>query len=233
MTGAGLLRVYVDGDTEPRNARVLGVSECSDLAVVEIDGEQLPMLPWSEEEGQPGAEIYVAGFPLGDPEYTLTRGVISKARDEYVTVTDDSGTITARLPAAWTQVDGTPADIGSGAPVPSIAAAPDLEGFRTTWDVPGMEFIASPDLMEFTSAELLEALAPTDCTSFERAAYDDGFFVGEYEVFNGCGGADTVFVLVAAASNDGTNGVVVAVQALTDADFAALDVILASFDVIA
>lgn len=80
VTGAGLLRVHVDGETQPRNARVLGTSECSDLAVIEIDGEQLPILPWSETDGQPGAEIYVAGFPLGDPEYTLTRGVISKAR---------------------------------------------------------------------------------------------------------------------------------------------------------
>src|SRR3712207_5524812 len=32
VTGSALLRVYVDGEDEPRNARVLGVSECSDLA---------------------------------------------------------------------------------------------------------------------------------------------------------------------------------------------------------
>ena len=32
VTGAAFLQVYIQGDSQPRNARVLGVSECSDLA---------------------------------------------------------------------------------------------------------------------------------------------------------------------------------------------------------
>ncbi|MEI2690512.1 MAG: serine protease [Anaerolineae bacterium] len=27
-----------------------------------------------------GLDVYAAGFPLGDPEFTLTRGIVSKAR---------------------------------------------------------------------------------------------------------------------------------------------------------
>lgn len=80
VTGAALLRVYVGGESEPRNARVLGVSECSDLAVIDIDGEGYPYLEWYEGNANVGLDIYAAGFPLGDPEFTLTRGIISKAR---------------------------------------------------------------------------------------------------------------------------------------------------------
>lgn len=79
VTGAAFLKVFVAGEEEPRNARVLGVSECSDLAVIDIQGEGFRYLEWSEQRIKVGLEIYAAGFPLGDPEYTLTRGIIAKA----------------------------------------------------------------------------------------------------------------------------------------------------------
>lgn len=78
VTGSALLRVWVGGETQPRNARILGVSECSDLAVIDIDGEGYPYIDWYPGTPSVGTDIYVAGFPLGDPEYTLTRGIVSK-----------------------------------------------------------------------------------------------------------------------------------------------------------
>jgi len=80
VTGAALLRVWVGGEDTPRNARVLGVSECSDLAVIDIEGEGYPYLEWYDGSITPGLDVYAAGFPLGDPEFTLTRGIISKER---------------------------------------------------------------------------------------------------------------------------------------------------------
>lgn len=79
VTGAALLRVWVSGESEPRNARVLGVSECSDLAVIDIEGDGFPFLDWHSGSVDVGLEVYAAGFPLGDPEFTLTKGIISKA----------------------------------------------------------------------------------------------------------------------------------------------------------
>jgi len=79
VTGAALLQVWVGGEDEPRNARVLGVSECSDLAVIDIDGDGYPFMEWYEGDLTPGLDVYAAGFPLGDPEFTLTRGIVSKA----------------------------------------------------------------------------------------------------------------------------------------------------------
>lgn len=78
VTGAAILQVWVGGEDEPRNAKILGVSECSDLAVIDIDGEGYSFLDWFEGDAPVGLDIYVAGFPLGDPEYTLTRGIVSK-----------------------------------------------------------------------------------------------------------------------------------------------------------
>ena len=48
VTGAALLKVYVGGDQQGIHARVLGVSECSDLAVIQIDGGDFPFLSWSQ-----------------------------------------------------------------------------------------------------------------------------------------------------------------------------------------
>jgi S1-C subfamily serine protease len=80
VTGAALLKVWVGGESEPRNARVLGVSECSDLAVIDIDGDGYDYLDWYTGDIVVGTDMYIAGYPLGEPEYTLTKGVISKAK---------------------------------------------------------------------------------------------------------------------------------------------------------
>jgi serine protease Do len=81
VTGAALLRVWVGGDTsQTYSARVLGVSECSDLAVIAINGEDFPYLEWYEDPINVGLEVYAAGFPLGEPQFTLTKGIVSKER---------------------------------------------------------------------------------------------------------------------------------------------------------
>ena len=79
VTGAAILEVYVEGEDEPLNAQVLGVSECSDLAVIQLEGEDYPYFDWYAGEIAAGLDIFAAGFPLGDPEFTLTRGIVAKA----------------------------------------------------------------------------------------------------------------------------------------------------------
>jgi serine protease Do len=81
VTGAAKVLVWIGGDTSKSyNARVLGVSECSDLAVIDIEGDGFPYLDWYEGSIQVGLDVYTAGFPLGDPEYTLTKGIVSKEK---------------------------------------------------------------------------------------------------------------------------------------------------------
>lgn len=79
VAGAALLKVWVGGERDSVNAKILGVSECFDLAVIQIEGDDFPYLDWREGNIDVGLDVYTAGFPLGDPEYTLTRGIVSKA----------------------------------------------------------------------------------------------------------------------------------------------------------
>ncbi len=80
VTGAASLEVWIGGDTsDSYNAQIVGVSECNDLALIKIDSDDLSSLAWYDEPPTVGQEIYAAGFPLGDPEYTLTSGIVSKA----------------------------------------------------------------------------------------------------------------------------------------------------------
>ncbi len=79
VTGAALLKVWVGGDTSTvYNAKIIGVSECSDLALIDIEGDGFPYVEWHEGPVNVGLEVYAAGFPLGNPEYTMTKGIVSK-----------------------------------------------------------------------------------------------------------------------------------------------------------
>jgi serine protease Do len=81
VTGAALLKVWVGGDiTKSYNAQIIAVSECSDLALIDIEGDGFAYLEWYPDPIQVGLEVYAAGFPLGDPEYTLTKGIVSKEK---------------------------------------------------------------------------------------------------------------------------------------------------------
>ena len=87
VTGAAFFKVYVGGDLDKAyDAKVLGVSECSDLAVIDIEGDGFPYLDWYTGEVKVGLDVYAAGFPFGDPEYTLTEGIVAKAQTSGDTV---------------------------------------------------------------------------------------------------------------------------------------------------
>lgn len=77
--GAAFLEVFIGGDHDPVRARVLGVDECADLAVIQVEGDGYSYLDLYDGEIEVGTPVFAAGFPLGDPEYTLTSGIVSKA----------------------------------------------------------------------------------------------------------------------------------------------------------
>ena len=82
VTGAATLEVYVAGDLSTSyNAQVIGVSECNDLALIKVGGTgDVPYFTWYDGDVQAGLDVYAAGFPLGDPEFTLTKGIVAKAK---------------------------------------------------------------------------------------------------------------------------------------------------------
>ncbi len=57
---------------------MVAYSECNDLALIKIDGSDFSYLDWYDGEISTGMEVYLAGYPLGEPEFSLTKGIISK-----------------------------------------------------------------------------------------------------------------------------------------------------------
>lgn len=92
VSGATLLRVQFPGEDDALNARIVAQSECSDLALLKIDGRsEFPHLEWSETEATLGLDVMSLGYPLGG-ELTLTEGIVSKestsANTDWASVDD-------------------------------------------------------------------------------------------------------------------------------------------------
>jgi len=75
VAGADQVRVWVGKDrSQPHNATVIATSECANLAVIDIDGEGYDFLSLSDGALNSGQKVYLAGFPLTDPIFTLDSG---------------------------------------------------------------------------------------------------------------------------------------------------------------
>jgi serine protease Do len=77
VNGGEAFYVYLDGEDAPQYATVLGISECSDLAVLDMRGRGYPYLAWAGTPPQLGERVYALGYPSG--RYRMTRGTVSDA----------------------------------------------------------------------------------------------------------------------------------------------------------
>ena len=79
VAGATSISVWVGGDQSRKySARILGTSECYDLAVIDIEGSGFSYLSWYQDPIVLELPVYAAGYPLGEPQYTITSGAISR-----------------------------------------------------------------------------------------------------------------------------------------------------------
>jgi hypothetical protein len=148
---------------------------------------------------------------------------------DFVTLTDDSGTIIVDVPSSWTDVDTAP----SGGEFPQIEATPYRQAYYDTFDVPGVTYRA----IHFTTdtESLVHNLAIPDLCAHEAVQpYDDGSFVGSHLVDSECGSFGTAeyHVIVANPANQAFTAVVV-VQITGPHELPILERILDSFNVAA
>ncbi len=154
------------------------------------------------------------------------------AEGDFVSITDDSGSIQVEVPAAWNQLDGAgyTNDDGTWA---SVIASPDMAGFEDGWNTPGVWVAASPDASAKVTPDVLlqraDEFLAQNCTPEPPAAFDDGVHTGTYTVYEQCGGVGAAYLFLAATAKDGSYTITVAVQANTEADLAAIDRVIGSF----
>ena len=158
----------------------------------------------------------------------------------FTTITDETGVLTVDVPvewvdtlgSAWTQnifgIEGGDEGIGL-----ALSASPDMDGWSSTWTVPGLFFGAS-DLLVGTPSELLDAYGylADDCTYDGRYEYDDGAYVGQLDWWDNCGGVGTAYAAIAARPAGGEFTVIVEITMVSDADVEVADNIINTFYVL-
>jgi serine protease Do len=208
-----ILRSHKPGDI--LTIEVMRLSE-NELLKGQINGHRLEVISKIEE----------------DPDSSST------GSNEYVTVTDELEMIEIELPAAWSDVDGSPwmgdGDIFGA----SIIASPDLDDYYNTWSTPGIWFAASSKLAQLGGyiqvLDWVGSYYKDDCELEGRYSYDDGVYRGKYDVFSNCGGEDVVEILISAVPKDNPTEflILVDIRLNSDADWEVLDHIVDSFLVV-
>jgi S1-C subfamily serine protease len=82
IEGAAAIEVYYSGNPEPVSASILGRSTCDDLAVLEIDGVNLPAATLGDAgDLRAGDDVYAIGYPRAEQageQVTITRGIVGR-----------------------------------------------------------------------------------------------------------------------------------------------------------
>jgi serine protease Do len=153
--------------------------------------------------------------------------------NDFVAISDDSGAIVVEVPASWVEIDGSPW-LDQGTVIGGqLLAAPSIDGYSNTFDIPGIQILASYDLAGSTMDELLDFFDfSDDCTVGSRSDYEDPVFTGRFDIYTDCAGQGTVIAVVAAEPADQSFAVIIIGQAITDADLEALDHVLDTFNLV-
>ena len=185
------------------------------------------------------ASFNVVGSLPGD---TAMSGGFTSTGDgysEYMWVFDDYDSMQMQVPAGWNDIDGSYwvnyDDVVGG----QIMASPDLDGFLTTWDTPGVIFQVSDDLASSIGyLQLLDELRADFmdvCELDGRSDYEDEIYRGKYDLFTKCGGpGGAKWLQLAAVSKDDQFAFLILVQAqiVNEEDWEVVDQILATFEVV-
>ncbi|MFO8102255.1 MAG: trypsin-like peptidase domain-containing protein [Dehalococcoidia bacterium] len=85
VEGASKLEVTLSEAAHAYEAEIVGVDPLTDLAVIKIDGENLPTVPFGDASAlQPGNLVIAMGYPLAlDEGATITMGVVSNTERSF------------------------------------------------------------------------------------------------------------------------------------------------------
>ena len=123
VDGAVNVKVTLN-DRRVLDAKVVGVDKLTDLAVIKIDGQNLPYLQWGDSSTlKPGQTVLAFGSPFGYFQDSVTRGIVS-AVNRQNPYSDD-----ARKPGGFIQTDAAINPGNSGGAL--VNAHGELVGINT------------------------------------------------------------------------------------------------------
>jgi len=168
----------------------------------------------------PGTTAGPGPFDPGGTSYT-----------EYMVITDDSALIELSVPVEWSDIESH-GWISGGEPIgPGLVASPDIPAWRAEWGTPGVFIGASNMLGQTPDAALDASRWDSFCTYEGRDDYDDGLYIGRYDLYSDCGDELSVFIVIAAEPPEGDFLIVVEIVVVTEADLDAADEIIRTFQV--
>jgi serine protease Do len=190
VEGAEEIRVTMHNKRILR-AKLVGTDPLTDLAVIKIDGGNLPSVPWGDsKELRPGQTVLAFGNPFGF-RFTVTRGIVS-ALNRPNPYSDD-----ARKPGEFIQTDAAINQGNSGGPL--VDARGEVVGINTFLISPsgtfsGMGFAIPSQIAEPTVQTLIKygkvshgyiGIGITDVTpenaKFFDAAHTSGAIITQVE----------------------------------------------------
>jgi len=122
VDGAVDLRVTMS-DRRVLPAKLIGTDPLTDLAVIKIEGKNLPNVPWGDATAlHPGQTVLAFGNPFGF-RFTVTRGIVSALNRPNPSPTD------ARKPGQFIQTDAAINPGNSGGPL--VNAHGEVVGINT------------------------------------------------------------------------------------------------------
>jgi serine protease Do len=152
----------VDGATDVRvtmsdrrilPAKVVGTDPLTDLAVIKVDGHNLPNAPWGDSTKlHPGQTVLAFGNPFGF-RFTVTRGIVSALNRPNLSSDD------ARKPGQFIQTDAAINPGNSGGPL--VNARGEVVGINTFLISPsgsfsGMGFAIPTQIVRPTVEKLIQ-----------------------------------------------------------------------------
>jgi serine protease Do len=152
----------VDGATDVRvtmsdrrilPAKVVGTDPLTDLAVIKVDGHNLPNAPWGDSmKLHPGQTVLAFGNPFGF-RFTVTRGIVSALNRPNMSSDD------ARKPGQFIQTDAAINPGNSGGPL--VNARGEVVGINTFLFSPsgsfsGMGFAIPTQIVRPTVEKLIQ-----------------------------------------------------------------------------
>ena len=135
--------------------------------------------------------------------------------DGYVPIVDATDMIVVAAPETWTEIDVSLAPTEGAGEVPRIAASPDLMSFYTSFDTPGLLYVAYPytinplDYVDHFGEKM-------GCASMEVKEYEDPIFIGVIQIGTDCGPQHMIWNMIVASPADESFTAVVQVQSTVD-----------------